>query len=40
MCALGRTTVFAFDKHRRPEAYTRITAQVGATEPPVWSKPA
>jgi len=40
MCMLGRTTVFAFDKHRRPEAYARITAQVGATEPPVWSKPA
>ncbi len=23
MCTLGRTTIFAFDKHRRPEAYTR-----------------
>ena len=21
MCALGRTTIFAFDKHRRPETY-------------------
>ena len=39
MCTLGRTTVFAFDRHRRPEAYTRITTQVGATEPPIWSKP-
>jgi predicted amidohydrolase len=38
MCTLGRTTVFAFDKHRRPEAYTRITAQTGAVEPPVWSR--
>ena len=37
-CALGRTTIFAFDKHRRPEAYGRITGQVGATEPQVWSK--
>jgi predicted amidohydrolase len=39
MCTLGRTTVFAFDKHRRPEAYTRITAQVGAVDPPTWTKP-
>ncbi len=39
MCALGRTTIFAFEKHRRPEAYMRITNQVGATEPPVWKKP-
>jgi len=36
MCTLGRTTIFAFDKHRRPEAYGRITAQVGAVEPEVW----
>ena len=35
-CTLGRTTIFAFDKHRRPEAYGRITAQVGAVEPPSW----
>jgi predicted amidohydrolase len=40
MCTLGRTTIFAFDKHRRPEAYGRITGQVGAVEPPVWSKQA
>ena len=39
MCTLGRTTIFAFDKHRRPEAYTRITGQVGATAPRVWQKP-
>ena len=39
MCTLGRTTIFAFDKHRRPEAYGRITGQVGAVDPPVWSKP-
>ncbi len=38
MCALGRTTIFAFDKHRRPEAYGRITGQVGATAPPVWRR--
>ena len=36
VCRLGRTTIFAFDKHRRPEAYGRITGQVGAVEPPVW----
>ena len=36
MCRLGRTTIFAFEKHRRPEAYTRITEQVGATEPRLW----
>jgi len=38
MCRLGRTTIFAFERHRRPETYTRITAQVGAVEPAVWSK--
>ncbi len=36
MCTLGRTTIFAFDRHRRPEAYRRITDQVGAVDPPVW----
>jgi predicted amidohydrolase len=36
MCDLGRSTIFAFEKHRRPEAYQRITSQVGAVEPPVW----
>nr|WP_294554838.1 N-carbamoyl-D-amino-acid hydrolase [uncultured Rhodopila sp.] len=40
MCMLGRTTVFAFDRHRRPEAYGRITGQVGAVEPEVWQKSA
>jgi predicted amidohydrolase len=40
MCELGRTTIFAFDRHRRPEAYGRITEQVGAVAPPVWSKAA
>jgi len=35
-CTLGRTTIFAFDRHRRPEAYGRITGQVGATDPPEW----
>ncbi len=37
-CTFGRTTIFAFDRHRRPEAYGRITAQIGAIEPPVWRK--
>ena len=36
-CTLGRTTIFAFDRHRRPEAYGRITGQVGAAAPPEWS---
>jgi predicted amidohydrolase len=36
---LGRKTIFAFDQHRRPEAYGRITAQVGAVEPKVWCRP-
>jgi len=40
LCTLGRTTIFAFDKHRRPEAYERITSQVGAVDPPVWTRPA
>ena len=35
-CELGRTTIFAFDKHRRPEAYGRIVEQVGAVAPPEW----
>ena len=35
-CTLGRTTIFAFDRHRRPEAYGRITAQTGAVDPPDW----
>ncbi len=40
MCTLGRTTIFAFDRHRRPETYGRITGQVGAVDPPVWQRPA
>ena len=32
----GQTTIFARDKHRRAEAYTRITDQAGAADPPVW----
>ncbi len=35
-CELGRTTIFAFDRHRRPETYGRITSQVGAVAPPEW----
>jgi predicted amidohydrolase len=38
-CTLGRTTIFAFDRHRRPEAYGRITGQVGAVAPPEWTPP-
>jgi predicted amidohydrolase len=34
MCDLGRTTIFAFDRHRRPEAYRRIVDQVGAVARP------
>ena len=37
LCRLGRSTIFDFAAHRRPEAYTRITAQTGAEPPPVWS---
>ena len=33
-CTLGRTTIFDFARHRRPEAYGRITGQVGAVDPP------
>ncbi len=36
MCELGRSTIFNFARHRRPEHYTRITAQVGSEAPPVW----
>ena len=39
MCTLRRTTIFAFDKHRWPEGYGRITEQTGAVEPPVWREP-
>jgi predicted amidohydrolase len=35
-CILGRTTIFNFEKHRRPEAYQRITGQVGAVAPKAW----
>ena len=35
-CTLGRTTIFNFEKHRRPEAYQRITGQVGAMAPQTW----
>ncbi len=39
MCGPGRTPILAFDRHRRPEAYGRITGQVGAGAPPVWRAP-
>ena len=38
-CELGRKTIFAFEKHRRPETYRRIVDQVGAVAPPVWTRP-
>jgi hypothetical protein len=28
--------VFDFARHRRPEAYTRITEQTGSVAPPEW----
>lgn len=37
-CRLGRSTIFNFAAHRRPEAYGRIVEQIGAVEPPVWEK--
>ncbi len=37
MCELGRRTIFDFARHRRPEAYGRITAQVGSEAPAVWT---
>ena len=40
MCELGRTTIFAFEKHRRPEAYQRIANQTGAVDPPTWQREA
>ncbi len=36
LCALGRSTIFNFAAHRRPEAYGRITGQVGAVQPEEW----
>ena len=38
-CALGRSTIFNFAAHRRPEHYGRITGQVGSVEPPRWQPP-
>jgi predicted amidohydrolase len=36
MCELGRRTIFDFARHRRPEAYGRITAQAGSEAPAEW----
>jgi predicted amidohydrolase len=38
MCVLGRTTIFNFAAHRRPEAYGRIVEQTAAVAPPVWGQ--
>ncbi|MGY4800806.1 N-carbamoyl-D-amino-acid hydrolase [Teichococcus aerofrigidensis] len=35
-CTLGRTTIFNFAAHRRPEAYGRILDQVGSEPPAEW----
>ncbi|MCC7281263.1 MAG: N-carbamoyl-D-amino-acid hydrolase [Acetobacteraceae bacterium] len=37
-CTFGRTTIFNFAAHRRPEHYKRITDQVGAEPPPAWER--
>lgn len=37
MCRLGRETIFNFAAHRRPEAYTHLTAHAGSVAPAVWS---
>jgi predicted amidohydrolase len=39
-CELGRTTIFNFAAHRRPEAYRRIVDQVGSAPPAEWGKAA
>ena len=36
MCTLGRTTIFNFAAHRRPEHYGRIVNQVAAEPPRDW----
>jgi N-carbamoyl-D-amino-acid hydrolase len=36
MCQLGRTTIFDFARHRRTEAYGRITTQTGSQPPAEW----
>jgi hypothetical protein len=37
MCRLGRTTIFNFAAHRRPEAYGRILEQTGSVAPAEWT---
>jgi predicted amidohydrolase len=37
MCRLGRTTIFNFAAHRRPEAYGRILEQTGSVAPAEWA---
>jgi predicted amidohydrolase len=36
MCTLGRTSIFDFAAHRRPEHYAPIVNQVGAVPPATW----
>ncbi|KAI3394838.1 hypothetical protein diail_2175 [Diaporthe ilicicola] len=35
LCRRGKERVFAFEKHRRPEHYSRLVEQVGVEEPPL-----
>ncbi|MBE9606134.1 N-carbamoyl-D-amino-acid hydrolase [Acetobacteraceae bacterium H6797] len=37
MCKLGRTTIFNFAAHRRPEHYGRILEQTGSVPPAEWT---
>ncbi|WP_419897914.1 N-carbamoyl-D-amino-acid hydrolase [Roseomonas sp. USHLN139] len=36
-CTLGRSTIFNFAAHRRPEAYGRILEQTGSVAPAEWT---
>lgn len=37
-CRKGKERVFAFDRHRRTEHYTRLVEQTGVVEPPLLSR--
>lgn len=38
MCVLGKRSIFNFERHRRPETYSRIVEQTGRTQPPEWKR--
>lgn len=40
LCRAGKTRIFDFARHRRPEHYSLLTTQTGAIEPPRLSAPA